>query len=85
MRTTRIDIEGRPGRYASITRKTGSAYIDVTIVTPEFPNGLEHHVDASSEDDRWSMAQCLQAQLDECQGTNSMIHDYLAQIDRFAD
>jgi len=31
------------------------------------------------------MAECLQETLDGCVGTNSMIHDYYRELERFAD
>jgi len=87
MRTTRIDLEGDAGNghYATITRPSGSEHIVVTILTPAQPEGRVHHVQADSEDDVWSMAECLQQQLDGVRGTNSMIHDYLRELQRFAD
>ena len=85
MRTTRIDLEGKHGNYATITRKRGSDLIEVTILTPDLPDGRTHHVQADCEEDIWSMAECLQEQLDGVRGTNSMIHDYLRELQRFAD
>ncbi|MEZ6193737.1 MAG: hypothetical protein R3C45_21045 [Phycisphaerales bacterium] len=87
MRTTRIDLEGDAGtgHYATITRPRNSEHIIVTILTPAEPEGRVHHVQADSEDDVWSMAECLQHQLDGVRGTNSMIHDYLRELQRFAD
>jgi len=87
MRITRIDLEGTPGsgNYATITRKRGSDLIEVTILTPDQPDGRVHHVQADCEEDLWSMAECLQYHLDGHRGTNSMIHDYLRELQRFAD
>ncbi len=85
MRITRMDIEGKPGNYATITRKTGSDQIEVSILTPEFPNGKKHTVQADCHEDVWSMAECLQYHLDGAQGTNSMIQDYYRELSRFAD
>lgn len=85
MRTTRIELEGKDGHYATITRKRGSEFIEVTILTPDLPNGKTHHVDASCAEDIWSMAECLQYHLDGHRGTNSMIYDYFRELQRFAD
>ncbi|HEX7010765.1 MAG TPA: hypothetical protein VF184_12350 [Phycisphaeraceae bacterium] len=85
MRITRMDLEGTPGHYATITRRTGSDQIEVTILTPDQPEGRVHHVQADCEEDLWSMAECLQHHLDGHRGTNSMIHDYLRELQRFAD
>lgn len=85
MRTTRIDLEGHPGHYATITRKRGSDLIEVTILTPAMPEGRTHHVQADCEEDLWSMAECLQEQLDGVRGTNGDIYAYLCELQRFAD
>ena len=89
MRLTRIDFEGKPGHYATAQRRTGSGtapnVVVVTILTPDVPNGREHHVTADCEDDLFSMAECLQHHLDGCQGTNSMIHDYYRELLRLSD
>ena len=51
MRLTRIDFEGsskRPGHYATAQRRdnmhNGPDIILVRILTPDTPNGREHHV-----------------------------------------
>jgi hypothetical protein len=80
-----MDVEGAPGRYATIVRKAGSDQIEVTILTPEVPNGRIHQVQADCEVDVWSMAECLQHHLDGARGTNSMINDYYRDLQRFAD
>jgi hypothetical protein len=85
MRTTRMDIEGRTGHYATITRRSGSDYIEVQILTPELPDGKMHSVDADSREDAMSMAECLIFHLEGCRGTNSMIHDYYRELERFMD
>lgn len=85
MRITRMDLEGSPGHYATIARRAGSDHIEVTILTPDQPDGRVHHVQADCDEDLWSMAECLQYHLDGHRGTNSMIHDYLRELQRFAD
>ena len=85
MRITRIDFEGQAGNYATAVRKRDSQYIDVTILTPGTPNGREHHVQADCEEDIYSMAECLQHELDGCRGTNSMIHDYYRELLMLSD
>ncbi|MEX2388793.1 MAG: hypothetical protein WD534_13020 [Phycisphaeraceae bacterium] len=57
----------------------------MTILTPDLPDGRTHHVQADCEDDLRSMAECLQEQLDGIRGTNSDIHDYFRELQRFAD
>ena len=85
MRITRIDLEGTEGRYASISRKRDSQYIEVTLLTPEAPDGRDYQVQADSEDDLFAMAERLQQALDGHRGTNSMIHDYYRQLQWLAD
>ena len=89
MRITRIDFEGQTGYYATAQRKTSFGSepnaIAVTILTPEHPNGREHHVAADCEDDLFSMAECLQYHLDGRQGTNSDVHDYYLELLKLSD
>ncbi len=85
MQITRIDFEGKSGHYATAVRKTGSDCVDVTILTPDTPDGREHHVQADCEEDLFSMAECLQHHLDGHRGTNSMIHDYYRELLRLSD
>ena len=61
MRITRIDIEGRQGRYATMTRPQGSQWIEITILTPYQPNGKEHRIAANAdESELWNRARNLQ-------------------------
>ncbi|MBL1216609.1 MAG: hypothetical protein D8M59_03855 [Planctomycetes bacterium] len=87
MRITRMDIESTCGtRFAVIERKRGSDRITVTLLTPATPNGREHTFPARGhEDQRFSMAELVQTTIDGHRGTNSMIHDYLRELERFAD
>ena len=92
MRITSIELAGEvekgkgqnvPRDFAKIGRKPDNAQIEVTILTA----GSErtHHVQADCEEDVWSMAECLQYQLDGHKGTNSMIHEYFRLLQHFAD
>jgi len=85
MRTTRIDVEGRPGRYATITRRQGADTIEVTILTPEHPDGRVHQVQADDPDDICSMAECLQEVLDGIRGCSGDIAEYHTILQYFAD
>ncbi|MEX2670911.1 MAG: hypothetical protein WD294_02245 [Phycisphaeraceae bacterium] len=85
MRITRIDIEGRPGHYAILSRKRDSDQIHVQILTPEQPNGRDHHVQADSRDDLWSMAECLQFHLGGHKGDETAIHAYFLVLKQFVD
>jgi len=91
MRITRIDFEGhheingQAGHwYATAQRRdgmhNGPDIVLVTILAPDTPDGREHHVDADCEDDLWSMAECLQHQLDGYAGSNSEINDYYLEL-----
>jgi len=85
MRITRIDFEGQLGYYATAVRRRGNDLIEVTILTPESPDGRQHHVQADCEEDIFSMAECLQHHLDGHRGTNSMIHDYYRELLKLSD
>ena len=86
MRITRIDIEGRNGRYATITRRKGSRWIEVTILTAYQTDGKVRRIAADTdESEMWNQARNLQHALDGRLGTNSDIHDYLRELQRLAD
>ncbi len=77
MRITRIDFEGQQeGHYATASRRSDADHIEVTILTPGNPDGLDHHVLADCEEDIYSMAECLQYHLDGYEGSGSKIQDY---------
>ncbi len=83
---TRIDIEGNPGRYATITRRQNSDRIEVTILTPQWPDGKGHHIAADAGDEElWAHATNLQIILEEALGTNSDIRSYFTELQRFQD
>jgi hypothetical protein len=89
MRITRIEIEGRKGRYATITRQRGKANIEVTVLVPEHPDGMLMQVaargDETGEKVRRAFAGYLHRQLEEYEGTNGDIETYYQVIERFAD
>jgi len=86
MRITRIDIEGREGRYATITRRNASRWIEVTILTPQEPDGKDHRITAAAdESELWNQARNLQHALDARVGTTGEIDGYYRQLQRFAD
>jgi hypothetical protein len=90
MRITRIDFEGQTGRYATAQRRRASGseladVIEVTILCPEMPDGRKHYVTVDCEHDLFSMAECLQHHLDGPRGSNSMIHEYYAELLRLSD
>ena len=88
MKITAIHLAGTieadkvlPRAYAQVSR-TGR-HIEITILRPG--NERKHMVDADSEEDIRSMAECLQLQLDGYPGTNSEIQDYVRVLERFAN
>jgi len=90
MRITSIELAGSiesgktlPMAFARIHRALDSEQIEVTILIPG--GERTHHVQADCDEDLWSMAECLQDHLDGCRGTNSMIHEYYRELQRFAD
>ncbi len=91
MKIYKLELAGqiKPGQcipdvFATIHRPLGDTYVNVTI---RWADGSEkiHSVQATDSDDIWSMAECLQENLDGCKGTNSMIHDYYRILQDFAD
>lgn len=89
MRITRMEIEGRRGRYATITRRRGSPDIEVTVLTPEQPDGAAMQVaargDEAGEKVRRAFAGYLHRMLEGHDGTHSDIEGYCREIERFAD
>ena len=89
MRITRIEIEGRRGRYATITRQCGNPNIEVTVLVPERPDGMKMDVaargDETGEKVRRAFAGYLHRQLEEYEGTNCDIEGYARELERFAD
>lgn len=49
------------------------------------PDGRAHHVVADCQEDIFSMAECLQHELDGHRGTRSMIHDYYRELLKLSD
>ena len=96
MRITRIDfegcreIDGQAGHwYATAQRRdgmhNGPDIVLVEIYSPQMPDGREHYVDADCKEDLFSMAECLQVQLEGCRGTNSMVCDYYDMLLRLSN
>jgi len=89
MRTTRIDIEGRRGRYATVSRREGARVIEITVLAPDRPgplgDGETFQADATNEDSQRYAAALLQKRLDGYQGTAGDVADYLRVIQALAD
>ncbi len=74
---------GLPSAFARITRNPGEDCIAVELLLAS--GERTHRVQADSDDDIWSMADCLQSQLDGCKGTRGDIHGYYTILQYFAD
>jgi hypothetical protein len=85
MRTTRIDIEGSAGHYATLRRTRGSDQIEVEILTPACPEGIRDQVATHHPESLNRMASRLQCMLDGYQGTHGDIDDYYRQLVQLAD
>jgi len=89
MRTTRIDIEGRRGRYATVSRREGARVIEIAVLTPgrhgPVGDGETLSADAANEDSQRYAAALLQKRLDGYEGTSGDIADYLRVIQALAD
>ena len=86
MRITRIDFVGKPGYYATATRRREADRIEVTILAEAIPGGQrDHSVQADCEEDIWSMADCLHFELEGCKGTRGDIDDYHRALLKLGD
>jgi len=95
MRITSIELAGKskttlsdgtpglPSAFARISRKGGDEYITVELLVPG--GERTHQVQADCEEDIWSMAECLQFQMDGFKGTNSEIDDYCRLLRQLSD
>ncbi len=81
--TLRDGGPGMPGAFARICRLQGDDHITVELLTPG--SERSHEVQADDRDDQWSMAQILQHALDDYEGSNSEIEEYLRVLQYFAD
>ncbi len=89
MRTTRIELDGDAG-HLTIERKSGDSHIriDSVIRDPAPGKGQQAwrtwEVPATiSDEDLFKVAIEAQVRTDGCRGTNSMIHDYFREMQRF--
>ncbi len=88
MRITRIDFEGRAGYYATAVRRQSgdeNALIEVTVLTPEKPNGHTHRVWADCEEDIFSMAECLQSHLEGTRASAADFDAYYRELLKLSD
>ena len=78
---------GLPICFATVYSRPGKGYFTVTITTPdnitEDQSARDHAVDATCQEDIFSMAQCLQFHLDGYKGSNSEVHDYFRLLQYF--
>ena len=83
MKVKTITLEGETGYIATISREEKSI---VCHIADKNGNSVNIHlVSPDDQDDQYSLAKCIQFQLDGCRGTNSMVHDYMDYIKLFAD
>ena len=92
MKVRSITLEGETGFTATISLGTSpeatqnnDLFITCEIYDAQGELVTMHLVSPDDRDDQWSMAECLQNQLDGSRGTNSMIHDFFREIQRFAN
>ena len=89
MRTKRIELEGDAGHVA-IERERGSGTIRIDSIVRN-PAKSEQawktwEIPArTSDEDLFKIAEAVQRRCDGCPGTNSMIHDYYREMQRFQD
>ncbi len=90
MKITSIELAGSieagkrlPRAFAKVSRANDCEHIEVTIIRPG--SERKHVVRANCQEDIRSMAECLQNQLDGCDGTDSEIEEYVRVLQHFAD
>ena len=89
MRTTRIELDGDAGHLA-IQRERGSATIRVDSIIRDPKRGQQAWKSwelpvRTSDEDLFKVAIEAQLRTDGCTGTNSDIHDYYREMQRFQD
>ena len=91
MRIASIELDGTiekghtlPRAFARISRKRGSAHIEVTILQPNQPE-TTHRILANDYEEPWAMAKCLFETLEGHSGTNSDIQAVYRELQRFTD
>jgi hypothetical protein len=73
-----------PKVVAILKRAPGAEYIDIEILHAD-GRRIEHHVIAASEEDRWSMAECLQYTFDGVRGAGGDIREISHLLDLLGD
>ena len=89
MRTKRIELEGSAGHVA-IERQRNSRTVRVDSIIRDPKRGQQAwkswELDAGiNEEELFKVAIEVQLRADGCTGTNSMIHDYYREMQRFVD
>ena len=69
------ETQTTPRTIAILKRISGVRYIDIEILHDD-GRRFEHHVIAASEEDRWSMAECLTAAFRGEDGTREDTHEF---------
>ena len=85
MKTTRIEIEGRAGHYATVSRKGGGRTIDIEVLTPDRPDGFVLRASPTVEAIQRYAAAWLHKALEGHEGTAGDVLEYLRMIQTFAD
>lgn len=89
MRTRRIELEGSAGHVA-IERERGSATIRIDAIVREPMPGQQawqtwEIAARTGEGDLFKLAQAIHHRVEGHAGTNSDVHGYLAELQRFVD
>jgi hypothetical protein len=89
MRTTRIELDGDAGHVA-IERKAGETTIRIDSIIRDPKRGQQAWKTwelpaRTSDQDLFKVAIEVQFRTDGGTGTNSMIHDYFREMQRFQD
>ena len=87
MKTTQMTVQGSDGAVSMERLASGTVLIQSTLSEP---NGREAivrwEVDPGiSNEDLFEIAELVQERCDGGRGTNSMVHDYYREMQRFQD
>lgn len=83
MRITEVHFEGPTQIFAVARRKRGAEYIEVEIVRPT--GTKKHMVQADDKGDLWSMAECLQEDLEGRKGAGGDVRAYFLPLELMSD
>lgn len=77
MRITRIDFVGQPGLFATAQRRSGTKRIEITILTPDYPDGLAFDAPTDEQRELFDAAKAMALHLE---GNDALANDYHREL-----